>query len=220
METECNGAAAESAAGNQVVARARQQQQGIQDLGRQQEELELQAALNRNGGGNSCDTETECNGATAESAADSQAVARQQQQQQQSNQLPQSQAQARETTAAAAEDNKTEVAAAADASAEIARLHAQNQQLSAKLHEESVRVQGFFDAAAVKAAATTDIQSMCITSATKSRESWKRAAAEELVDKEFKKKLEECESMRGVDYNMILRLRLGFIFNTNRSKMK
>ena len=50
----------------------------------------------------------------------------------------------------------TEVAAAQDAAAEIARLHAQNQQLSAKLHEESVRVQGFFDAAAVKAAAAAE----------------------------------------------------------------
>ena len=28
------------------------------------------------------------------------------------------------------------------------------------------------------------------------------------------------EDRTGVDYNMILRLRLGFIFNTNRSKMK
>ena len=99
--------------------------------------------------------EIECNGAAAESAADSQAVAHaRQQQQQRSTQLPQPKAQICETKTAAAEGTDvTAVAATAqDTSAEIARLHAQNQQLSAKLHGGSVRFQGFFDAAAVKAA--------------------------------------------------------------------
>ena len=51
----------------------------------------------------------------------------------------------------------TEVAATTqDASAKIVPPHAQNQQLSAKLHGKSVSVQGFFDAAAVKAVDATE----------------------------------------------------------------
>ena len=75
----------------------------------------------------------ECNGATAESAADSQAVAHaRQQQQQQNTHLPQPLLHARKTEAAATEGTDV-TAAAQDASAEIARLPAQNQQLSRQL---------------------------------------------------------------------------------------